>query len=545
MKFLNRLKSSMAVNIIGAIIFLLVILSVIVSVLGFMSFTDAFKKEYSTTTWHIADTATTLINGDHLDAYLAGKEQEEYQLSKGYLEGYCKRIHVSLVYVIQVDRSDYGRFVSIFNLVNNAVDNTSYREWEIGHRRDTTNDEYRQKYEMLYEKEVPYATVYRTNPGDGIHPHITTMVPVMNSAGDVAAILCVQRPIRELYDARRPYLVNVCVSTVFLCLFAALAAASYIKRQFVEPIRRASDEATRFSRENTKGEPLGRISQFVEISSLAGSIDTMETEMVDYMENLTMVTAEKERIGAELSFARTIQDNSLPNHFPAFPERRDFDIYASMTPAREVGGDFYNFYLLDEDHLAVVIGDVSGKGVPAALFMMVTNILISDRTLMGGTPGEILTFVNSRICEHNEADMFVTLWLGIIELSTGRIRAANAGHEDAAVCRAGGGFELFKTKHGFVVGVMEGIQYRDFEIELEKGDKLFLYTDGVPEATDNNEKMYTLGRMVDALNENREKTPAEILDSIHRSVNAFVGDAPQFDDLTMLCFEWKGGSSVS
>ena len=173
MKFLNRLKSSMAVNIIGAIIFLLVILSVIVSVLGFMSFTDAFKKEYSTTTWHIADTATTLINGDHLDAYLAGKEQEEYQLSKGYLEGYCKRIHVSLVYVIQVDRSDYGRFVSIFNLVNNAVDNTSYREWEIGHWRDTTNDEYRQKYEMLYEKEVPYATVYRTNPGDAIHPHIT------------------------------------------------------------------------------------------------------------------------------------------------------------------------------------------------------------------------------------------------------------------------------------------------------------------------------------------------------------------------------------
>ena len=210
-----------------------------------------------------------------------------------------------------------------------------------------------------------------------------------------------------------------------------------------------------------------------------------------------------------------------------------------MTPAKEVGGDFYNFFLIDDDHLAMVIGDVSGKGVPAALFMMVTNILISERTQMGGTPGEILTFVNNSICEHNKADMFVTLWLGILELSTGRITAANAGHDDAAVYRKNGSFELYKTKHGFVAGAMPGIEYKNFEFQLEKGDKLFLYTDGVPEATDKNNQMYTMGRMVDALNEYKEQSPREILNGIHRSVNEFVGDAPQFDDLTMLCVELK------
>ena len=261
--------------------------------------------------------------------------------------------------------------------------------------------------------------------------------------------------------------------------------------------------------------------------------------MLRYMENLTKATAEKERIAADLSLASTIQENSVPNVFPAFPDRKDFDIYASMTPAKEVGGDFYNFFLIDDDHLAFVIGDVSGKGIPAALFMMVTNILISDRAHMGGTPGEILTYVNRNICAHNPADMFVTLWLGMIELSTGKVIAANAGHDDAAVCRRDGTFELYKTRHGFVAGGMDGVQYRDFELQLDPGDKLFLYTDGVPEATRADNAMFGMERMLDALNAHRAGTPQQILEGVHASVNAFVGDAPQFDDLTMLCFERK------
>ncbi|MBQ1897972.1 MAG: serine/threonine-protein phosphatase [Ruminococcus sp.] len=204
-----------------------------------------------------------------------------------------------------------------------------------------------------------------------------------------------------------------------------------------------------------------------------------------------------------------------------------------------VGGDFYNAFFIDDDHLAMVMADVSGKGIPGALFMMVTNILISDRAKMGGTPAEILTFVNNEICQWNRADMFVTVWLGILEVSTGRIIAANAGHDDPAVYRKGRGFAIAKEKHGFVIGGMENMRYRDHEIQLNKGDKLFLYTDGVPEATDANDKMYTIDRMVVALNEHQDCSPRQIIEGIRQSVNEFVGDAPQFDDMTMLCIELK------
>ncbi len=530
----------MALHIIGAIVLLLLIFGMGMSALGYIGFTDAFDREYAETSYHIANTATALVNGDHVYDYQTGEYVEEYYQTKAYLDSYCKKMNVSLVYVIRVDTSDYGRFVSIFNSVNNTVDNTTYTEWEIGYRRDTTNEEYSRKYRALYEQTSEYESVFRKNVTGGVHPHITTMVPVIGSDGATKAILCIQRPMRELDDVRYAYARRALIWTVLLALVTSAIWMIYIRRQFVQPIRKASDEATRFARENVKGEPLGEISRIREIENLARSIDTMETDMVNYIDNLTAVTAEKERIGTELSLAKTIQETSVPNIFPPFPERTDFDIYASMTPAKEVGGDFYNFFLIDDEHLAFVIGDVSGKGVPAALFMMVTNIMISDRTRTGATPGEILTAVNRDICEHNQADMFVTVWLGILDLATGKVVAANAGHDDAAICRKDGSFELFKTRHGFVIGGMQGLKYRDFEIQLEAGDRLFLYTDGVPEATDANNGMFGMERTLDTLNEHRKKTPQEILNGVHASVNAFVGDAPQFDDLTMLCVEYKG-----
>ena len=536
----KRYRRSLAVSIIGNIVLLLVIIGLAVSILGVVLFTESFKKEYAVTTYHMADTATALINGDNLDAYLSGEKTEDYLLSKGYLDSYCDKMSVSLIYVIQVDRSVYGRFVSIFNSVNNEVDNTSYTAWELGHRRDTTNNEYRRKYEAIYNKESAYETVYRLKTTDGQHPHITTMVPVKNSAGDVTGVLCMQRPSREITEARRPYLRSIALTTAGLAIVASLVSLIYNRSQFIIPVQKIKDEAARFAKENTKGEDLGNISRIKELYELAGSIDTMETEMVSSIENLKNVTAEKERIGTELSLAQTIQENSIPNIFPPFPGRNDFDIYATMQAAREVGGDFYNFFFVDDDHLALVIGDVSGKGIPASLFMMVTNILITDRTNMGGTPGEILTYVNKNICEHNQADMFVTVWLGILELSTGKLIASNAGHEYPAIKRADRLFELFKDKHGFVIGSIDDIKYKDYELTLSPGDKLFVYTDGVREARDKNSGLFGTKRMLEALNEAADVAPEEILKNVSSAVDGFVKEEEQFDDLTMLCIEYKG-----
>ena len=538
-KIFGILRTSMTVNIIAAVVLLLITLGVIVSIIGLVNFTDAFKEEYTTTTYHMADTAAMLVNGNHLENYLAGRNTEEYERTKNYLDTYCKKISVSLVYVIVVDRSDYGRFVSVFNSVDNSVDDTSYTPWELGFKRDTTNDEYRQKYKRLYDKESLYETLFRINTTDGQHPHITTLVPVRNTSGEVTGILCMQRPTRELADARRPYIINVVIWTLALAVIAGVVFSLFLRRRIMRPIRRVSAETTRFAKENTKGEPLGGVSRFKEIHDMALSVDTLETDMVNYIDNLTAATAEKERIGTELSLATTIQVNSIPNVFPAFPEREDFDIYASMTPAKAVGGDFYNFYMIDETHLGMVIGDVSGKGIPAALFMMVTNILVSEKMRTCLAPEDVLTAVNNAICKRNKADMFVTLWLGTLDLKTGTLRAANAGHEYPAVKHADGSFELLKDKHGLPVGAMDGVKYKGYELQLEPGAKLFVYTDGAPEANDADNNMFGVERMLAALNSDPDASPEGILKNVRDAIDGFVAGAEQFDDLTMLCVEYK------
>ena len=535
----GKKRFSMEQIIVGTIVLSLAVFWVAVSILGITNLSTALQKEYTNSTYHMADTAVTLVNGDHIDAYLQGEERGEFDWTQDALDKYCEKMYLSLVYVIKVDESDYGSFVSVFNSVNNEVGNTSYEAWELGHPRETTNEEYQQKYRALYEKTSTHETVYRLKPDDGSKPHITTMVPVSGSDGKVTALLCLQRPFREQVETRRPYLITISIAALLIAAIAAAFAAAYIRKGIVKPLRKVTKEAVRFSKENTRGEPLREVSRVMEIADLAESIDTMETDMVRYMDNLTDITAERERMQAELSFASSIQESALPNVFPAFPDIMDFDIFATMNPAREVGGDFYNFFLIDDDHLVMAIGDASGKGIPGALFMMETNIAISNRAKMGGTPGEILTFVNNSICEHNYTEMFVTVWLGILEISTGKVIEANAGHEYPAIYRKGGIFEAHKTKHGIVIGAMEGVRYRDHEFRLEPGDKLFVYTDGVPEATDRELRMFTLDRLLSTLNKYRDGTPKEILNGVQGSIREFVSDADQFDDMTMRCLEIK------
>ncbi len=248
---------------------------------------------------------------------------------------------------------------------------------------------------------------------------------------------------------------------------------------------------------------------------------------------------ERERIGTELQMASEIQSSSLPHEFPPFPDRKEFSIYASMDPAREVGGDFYDFFLIDDDHLCLVIADVSGKGVPAALFMMTSKAILQNCAMLGHSAAEILRKTNDALCSGNNVEMFVTVWLGILEISSGRITAANAGHEYPALMKYGR-FSLLKDKHGFVIGGLEDMDYTEYEIQLEPGDKLFVYTDGVPEAADADRAMFGTDRMLDALNEAPGAPPSEILDHVRRATDRFVKDAEQFDDLTMLCIEYNG-----
>jgi sigma-B regulation protein RsbU (phosphoserine phosphatase) len=262
----------------------------------------------------------------------------------------------------------------------------------------------------------------------------------------------------------------------------------------------------------------------------------MEREQME-MENRKK---EQERIAEELSMAREIQANALPSDFPPFPERTEFFLYASMTPAREVGGDFYDFFLTDSNHLALVIADVSDKGIPAALFMMESMTLIRNRMMNGCDPAAALEWVNRQLCQRNASKMFVTVWLAVLDIATGRGLACNAGHEPPALRRRGEDFELLRYRHDFLVGSIPNTRYQNRAFELHPGDSLFVYTDGVPEATSGSGRLFAEERLEMTLNACQGCGPEEIIQRVKGAVDAFVGDAEQFDDLTMMCLEYRG-----
>ena len=536
----KKIRTRLSFNIISAVVLLLLIFGLVVSIFGYMRFTESLTIEYNDSAFRTAETAATLINADRIEEYLEiGGDDDEYRLSLSRLDTLCNKQNVSIIYTIAVDTTDYAHFKSVFNSVN---DNSGYTPWEVGLIRDTTNDEYKRIYKEMYEDGLKRGTVIREKNLNGAFPHITSLIPLLGSDGTVKAILCVQRPMEQLAVGRKAYLKHVFWTMIILAILASLIAGLYIRIQFIKPVEKISEEAERFATENRMADEniLKKISKINEISILASSIAKMESDTVRHIANITSITADKERMGTELSIASRIQEDSIPSIFPAYPDRKEFDIYASMTPAKEVGGDFYDFFLIDDDHLGLVMADVSGKGVPAALFMMVTKILVSEIAKTGVPTNEVLATVNNRICSHNKAGMFVTVWLGILEISTGILRASNAGHEYPAIKRANGKFELFKDKHGFVVGGMDGIKYKEYEIQFNEGDKIFVYTDGVPEATSANTELFGTDRMIDALNINPDAEPKEILKNVRAAVDEFAGNAEQFDDLTMLCLAYRG-----
>lgn len=360
---------------------------------------------------------------------------------------------------------------------------------------------------------------------------------IMDGDGNVIANVYVDLSMNEVMRDRQNFLMQMGLALFVITTLLILMTTIAVNRTVVAPINRLSSAAERFVQDKKDCEgAASAISRLDirtgdEIEKLTVSIKKMEGEINRYLSDLSDITAERERISAELNIARNIQSSMLPR---IFPERREFDIYATMTPAKEVGGDFYDFLFVDENQLAIVMADVSGKGVPAAMFMMISKTLIKSAAQAGLSPKAVLEKVNDRLCESNEAEMFVTVWLGILDIKTGKLRCANAGHEYPALRRRGGDFELYYDVHGFVLAGMEDMKYQEYELQLFPGDTIFVYTDGVTEATNAQHELYGTDGMLQALNENKQLCGKELLDAVHKGIHRFVGNAPQFDDITML-----------
>ncbi len=323
--------------------------------------------------------------------------------------------------------------------------------------------------------------------------------------------------------------------SVFCLLVAVLAFI--LSNHIVKPIRKLTESVSEYDGEHWDFQWKFK-NEKDETAILAGAFQKMTEKMKEYIANITEITAEKERIGAELNVATKIQADMLPQIFPAFPGRNEFDVYAQMDPAKEVGGDFYDFFMIDEDHLAIVISDVSSKGVPAALFMVIAKTLIKNHALNNESLDQLYYRVNNQLCEGNEEGMFVTSWMGVLTVSTGSFEYVNAGHNPQLVMN-NESYEWIHANPGFVLAGMEGIPYKSETIQLKHGARIFLYTDGVTEAQNNDHELFGEDRLLESLERNGKLPLQQMLAAVRRDIDTFVGDAEQFDDITMLVFEYK------
>lgn len=546
------MKMSLKLKSVVIIILFAALLSITAILISYRVYSNTMEEHYKADAMNIARTAASQMDGDKVTEYITklgalDKKSPDYKehIQKIKDEEYYHMLNV----LFDIKRNNdvlylYVETVSADKVVYIMDADEEGSACELGDTYPPAESS--RKYLDTLENGVP-AFITNTKKFGWL---CTAGAPVFDSDGKVVALAFSDISMEEVVSDQYHFLMLICIVLIVAAAMATAIIIVLIRRFVVSPINALSLAAVRFvsGKENNNMEIVEEssfnglnIHTGDEIQNLFEAIKTMEKDINQYIENLTLIMTEKERIGAELNVATQIQASMLPCIFPAFPEREEFDIYATMQPAKEVGGDFYDFFLIDSDHLAIVIADVSGKGVPAALFMVIAKTLIKNQTLAGMMPADVFTTVNTQLCENNDAGMFVTGWMGILEITTGRFTYANAGHNPPLIRKKSGNYEYLKSRAGFVLAGMEGIRYRQFEIILEPGDSLYLYTDGVTEATNAENTLYGESRLLNTLNSHKNDVPQVLLPAIKEDIDAFVKDAPQFDDITMLALIIKDG----
>ena len=532
MKDKRKFTKSLIRPIFNALIGLIVLLSFAIGTVGYLEFSSALKEQYAEIANGIAEYVSLQIDAQSLDGYLESKTaDEDYNAVRDQLQRTADAEDCKVVYVAKV-HTDTKEREYIYNVVSKT---SGYTPYAIGHR-DYASEGILNAYGALINGELDVRNLMYTKEG-----YTTSVYPVKDSAGKVVAIVGVVKDMTLLNKAKSNYILQVLLIETAIAVISGIIWVIYMRRRIVTPIRQLNQASLNMVEHLADGtSPEIVVKRDDEIKDLADCFSTMYREIGEYISQLKTVTAEKERIGAELDVAAKIQSSMLPCIFPPFPNRKEFDIYATMDPAKEVGGDFYDFFMVDEDHLAFVVADVSGKGVPAALFMVIGKTLIKDHTGLHNDLGEVITEVNNILCASNSEEMFITAFEGVLNLKTGELRYVNAGHETPFICRGNGVYEKFKVKSGFVLAGMEGVRYKSGSVQLEPGDKIFEYSDGVPEAANANNEQYSMKRLADVLAKESKKMPTELLPLIKSDLDEFVGGAEQFDDITMLCVQFNG-----
>lgn len=543
----QRVRFSLRKKLALVIVLLGFTLSLVAIVVSYRTFSATMNDYYERLGTNLVDTLASQLDPEKLDFYFAtGEMDETYYKTQQFIRDMVDNNDVEYLYVVRPhDTGVTFLFDSDMEMPEEGAD-ASYFDGgycALGTYVDVEGAFLENLDKLLAGEDID--PIVEHDPSFGWL--MTAMTPVHHDDGTLAGYVMADISMNEVKDTQWTFLVGLSVLLAALTVFFIVLFLLILRRKVIQPIDQLTQATGAFIQNNEEELASGTAAVNVpaihtgdEVELLADSFRKMEQDMISYIRSFMQITAEKERISAELNVATQIQADMLPRIFPAFPERKEFDIYATMAPAKEVGGDFYDFFLVDEDHLAVVIADVSGKGVPAALFMVIAKTIIKNHAQNKEGPAETFTHANEQLCEGNDAGLFVTTWMGVLEISTGKFSYVNAGHNPPLLKRAGGAYAWLKSRPGFVLAGMEGICYNETVLELAPGDQLYLYTDGVTEATNQDDELFGEDRLIAALNEAPDLTVYELLPKIKKRIDDFAGDAEQFDDITMLGLTYRG-----
>lgn len=541
----KKLRFSLGKKLALTIVIMSLVMGVMTVWAGYRTLGKYSMEQYSRIGDNLARTLASQLDPDDLDRYCQTLETDsEYDDTQALIADLVANSDAKYLYV---GRFDAKGLTYIFDSDQNITGGGTYAEGghcDLGTYTVLTGTLASRCTQLAAGEEVEPIIQH-----DSVYGWLlTAFAPILRADGTTAGYAMADIDMNSVVKAQRDFLATLLVFLAEVTAVFLVVCLLILRKKMLKPIGRLTEAAEKFTQNNREQleSDVSRVNvpeirTGDEVEELADAFRKMEADMQEYTRSLVRMTAEKERIGAELNVATQIQADMLPRIFPAFPERREIDIFATMNPAREVGGDFYDFFLVDDDHLAVVIADVSGKGVPSALFMVIAKTLIKNHAQSGERPAEVFTAVNRQLCEGNDAGLFVTAWMGVLELSTGSFTYVNAGHNPPLLRHAGEEFGWLKSAPGFVLAGLEEMKYGEHTLRLFPGDRLFLYTDGVTEATDPDQKFYGDDRLKSEVNRLAGASVQEMLTGVKASIDAFAGTAEQFDDITMLGLEYRGG----
>ena len=543
----EHVRFSLGKKLALVIVLLSVTLSLVAIAVSYRTFSATMNTYYERLGTNLVGTLASQLDPEKLDYYFeTGQMDETYYATQQFIRDMVDNNDVEYLYVVRPhDTGVTFLFDSDMEMPEDTADASYYDGGycALGTYVDVEGAFLENLDKLLAGEDIE--PIVEHDPSFGWL--MTAMTPVHHDDGTLAGYVMADISMNEVKDTQRTFLVGLSALLAALTVFFIVLFLLILRRKVIQPIDQLTQATGAFIQNNEEELANGTATVNVpairtgdEVEQLADSFRKMQQDMISYIRSFMQITAEKERIGAELNVATQIQADMLPRIFPAFPERKEFDIYATMDPAKEVGGDFYDFFLVDEDHLALVIADVSGKGVPAALFMVIAKTIIKNHAQNKEGPAQTFTHANEQLCEGNDAGLFVTTWMGVLEISTGKFRYVNAGHNPPLLKRAGGEYEWLRSRPGFVLAGMEGIRYKENELVLAPGDQLYLYTDGVTEATNGDNELFGEERLLAALNEAPGLSVYDLLPKIKKRIEDFAGDAEQFDDITMLGLTYRG-----